>query len=148
MLRIIDENLASVPGAIGVNNHMGSRATADPRVMELLLADLTRRGMFFVDSRTTTNTVARPTAASLRTPFAERHVFLDNDRSRDAILSALRGALELAHRQEDVVMIGHATAPELAEILNEVYPVLSEHGYRFGRISDAVDVVRVAEGTE
>jgi len=138
ILRVIGENLGSVPGAIGVNNHMGSLATSDRRMMEIVLADLQRRDLFFIDSRTTVDTVARAVATYLQTPFAERHVFLDNDRSRDAILTAIRGALELAHTQERVVMIGHATVPELAAVLNEIYPVLAEHGYRFGLVSELV----------
>ncbi len=141
VLRVIDENLGSVPGAIGVNNHMGSLATSDRRIMEIVLADLQRRDLFFIDSRTTVDTVARPVAAYLQTPFAERHVFLDNERSRDAILTAIRGALELAHRQDQVVMIGHATVPELAAVLNEIYPILAEHGYRFGLVSELVEVL-------
>jgi uncharacterized protein len=145
ILRVIDENLGSVPGAVGVNNHMGSRATADRRVMELVLADIHRRSLFFVDSRTTVDTVVKPVAYNLRTPFAERHVFLDNDRSRDAILAAVRGALELAHRQESVVMIGHATVPELASVLNDIYPILIENGYRFGVVSELVSAVEIDE---
>jgi len=141
ILRVIDENLGSVPGAIGVNNHMGSLATSDRRIMEIVLADLQRRDLFFIDSRTTVDTVARPVAGYLQTSFAERHVFLDNERSRDAILSAVRGALELAHRQDQVVMIGHATVPELAAVLNEIYPILRAHGYRFGLVSELVQVL-------
>jgi len=136
IVRTIEEDLGSVPGVIGVNNHMGSRATADARVMEVVLADLNRRGLFFVDSRTTAQSVARSAARYLQTPFAERDVFLDNDRSRHAILAAVGGALELAHSQDAVVMIGHATVPELASVLNDIYPVLVEHGYRFGWISE------------
>ena len=90
------------------------------------------------------DTVARPVATFLRTPFAERHVFLDNDRSRDAILLAIRGALEMAHSQERVVMIGHATVPELAAVLNEIYPVLAEQGYQFGLVSELVTVAGVS----
>ena len=141
ILRVIDENLGSVPGAIGVNNHMGSLATSDRRIMEIVLADLQRRDLFFIDSRTTVETVAKPVAGYLQTPFAERHVFLDNERSRDAILTAVRGALELAHRQAQVVMIGHATVPELAAVLNEIYPILRAHGYQFGLVSELVQVL-------
>ena len=144
ILRVIDDNLGSVPGAVGVNNHMGSLATADLRLMGILLADLHRRNLFYIDSRTTVDTVSKPVAAYLQTPFAERHVFLDNDRSRYAILTAIRGALELAHRQDAVVMIGHATVPELASVLNEIYPILIDHGYLFGVVSEMVSEAKVA----
>jgi len=144
--RRVAENLASVPGAIGVNNHMGSLATADPLVMTAILEELHRRDLFFLDSRTSAQTVARVVAEEIGIPFAERQVFLDNKRSRDEILRALSGGLELAQVGEPVIMIGHATVPLLAAILNEVYPVLDQEGYRFAGISDLVRPVRVVSG--
>ena len=146
VVRTMGENLASVPGAIGINNHMGSAGTADERLMEIVLADAKRRGLFFVDSRTTVETRARPIAAVIGTPFAERHVFLDNVRTRESILESLRAALLLAQSQEHVVMIGHATVPELAGVLNEAYPVLVDRGYKFGAISDLVEPPVVVMG--
>lgn len=146
VVSIVRANLDSVPGAIGVNNHMGSLATADERTMEIVLAELTRRGLFFVDSRTTVATVGRDVAEQLRIPFAERHVFLDNKRSREDILRAMSGALEMAHRQEHVVMIGHATVPELADVLSEIYPTLVNAGYRFGFVSEIVQAPSIAQG--
>lgn len=144
--RRVTENLASVPGAIGVNNHMGSLATADPFVMSTILEELHRRDLFFLDSRTTAQTVARVVAEEVGIPFAERQVFLDNERTREEILRALSGGLELAQAGEPVIMIGHATVPLLAAILNEVYPVLDREGYRFVGISDLVRPVRVVSG--
>jgi len=132
------ENLATVPGAIGVNNHMGSLATADPDVMRPLLTDLRARDLFFVDSRTTVDSVGRETAEEVDVRFAERNVFLDNERDRDSMLGQLRRALELAHEQDSVLMIGHATVPELADLLNEIYPILQEYGYEFGAVSSLV----------
>ncbi len=144
--RLVNENLASVPGAVGVNNHMGSLATSDPDVMRVILEQLHRRGLFFLDSRTSAQTVARVVAAQVGIPFAERQVFLDNVRTREEILRALSGALELAQIGEPVIMIGHATVPVLASILNEVFPVLDREGYRFVGISDLVRPVRVVSG--
>jgi polysaccharide deacetylase 2 family uncharacterized protein YibQ len=138
ILVAVEENLSSVPGAVGVNNHMGSAATADERVMEIVLAEVRRRGLYFLDSRTTAQTVAPRIAAYLDTPFVERDVFLDNERDREAILSSLSVALRLAAEQDTVVMIGHVTDGELASVLAEVYPVLEARGYRFGFLSDAV----------
>jgi polysaccharide deacetylase 2 family uncharacterized protein YibQ len=143
----IDANLATVPGAIGVNNHMGSLATADPVVMEAVLDHLHRRALFFVDSRTSSATVGRPTAAEVGIPFAERDVFLDNVRTREAILSSIQHALELSHRGDPVVMIGHVTVPLLAEILNEVYPILDAAGYRFVGVSELVRPVLAVAGS-
>ncbi len=75
--RLLDAALASVPGAVGVNNHMGSKATADAAFMDVLLDALGRRGLFFVDSRTTVLTVAASEAERLGVPYLARKVFLD-----------------------------------------------------------------------
>ena len=144
----IRENLRTVPGAIGVNNHMGSLATTDTRLMRTVLTTLHERGLFFLDSRTSADTVGRSVAAEVGIPFAERAVFLDNWRTRESILSALGHALELSQRGEPVVMIGHVTVPLLAEILLEVYPVLEAHGYRFVPVSRLVRPVNIAGGGE
>ncbi|MFP4114747.1 MAG: divergent polysaccharide deacetylase family protein [Spirochaetales bacterium] len=144
---LLSDNLATVPGAIGVNNHMGSLATTEPALMRTVLESLSGRGLFFLDSRTSAQTVARTVAAEVGIPFAERHVFLDNERTREAILGSLRHALELAHHGEPVVMIGHVTVPLLAEVLNETYPVIVANGYEFARISElAKPVGRLREG--
>lgn len=144
----IRENLRTVPGAIGVNNHMGSLATTDSRLMRTVLATLHERGLFFLDSRTSAETVGRSVAAEVGIPFAERAVFLDNWRTRESILSALGHALELSQRGEPVVMIGHVTVPLLAEILLEVYPVLDAHGYEFVPVSRLVSPVSIARGDD
>jgi polysaccharide deacetylase 2 family uncharacterized protein YibQ len=134
--QLIEANLDSVPLAIGINNHMGSRATADPRVMNLVLGEAKRRNLYFLDSRTTSRSVAATVAQELGVPFAERDVFLDNERERDSILGSLSRALELAYSQHDVILIGHVTVPLLAEILREVQPVLDSYGFEFGTLTD------------
>jgi hypothetical protein len=137
-------NLDSVPGAIGANNHMGSLATQDPAVMQQVLATLHEQGLFFLDSRTSSKTVARQIAHRVGLPFAERHVFLDNIRDSGAILQSVSVALQKARSGEPVVMIGHVTAGELVEVLSAIYPVLQEHGYRFEPLSRGVSVPRIA----
>jgi len=132
----IDVNLNSVPGAAGLNNHMGSRATQDERVMELVMQEAKRRGLYFLDSRTTSDSVAARVARRVGLSFAERNVFLDNVHTRDEILRALSGALQLAYERASVVVIGHVTVPLVAELLAEVYPVLVERGFTFGLLSD------------
>jgi polysaccharide deacetylase 2 family uncharacterized protein YibQ len=133
---LVAVNLDSVPGAVGLNNHMGSSATEDRRVMHSVLSEAKAKGLFFLDSRTTSATVARPVAEELGVPLVERHVFLDNTRTRDDILMALAGALGLAYEQPNVVMIGHITVGLLSEVIREVYPVLLEHGFSFGVLSE------------
>lgn len=108
--------LARVPGAVGANNHMGSRFTRDPRRMEVVLAFLRDRGLFFVDSRTSPATVGREVATRVGVPFAERRVFLDNDPSGPEIETRLEEAIRAAHREGCALAIGHPRV-ETLEVL-------------------------------
>ena len=126
----------SVPTAVGVNNHMGSRATADRRVMDVVASVLRQNGGWILDSRTTAQTVARAAAESAGIPFVERHVFLDNQRTHDYIRAALLDGVQLANQRGYAVMIGHVMVPELAEVLMEMYPAILASGFTFGYLSD------------
>ncbi len=138
------ENLATVPGAVGINNHMGSAGTADEALMTAILETVHDRGLFFLDSRTSAQTVAPAVAASLGVAFAERHVFLDNETDRASMLGAFEVALGRAARGETVVMIGHVTVTALAELLHDVLPVVLDAGYTFSLLSDHVRLVQVS----
>jgi len=110
--------LETVPHAAGVNNHQGSRATADPALMEALMPALRQRGLFFIDSRTTAATVAYDTAERLGVRAASRKVFLDDTPAREAILAQLELAAGEALRNGEAIAIGHphpATIATLAE---------------------------------
>lgn len=151
IVEILRKDISTVPFLIGVNNHMGSRATADKRVMRAVLEEVKRQGLFFLDSRTTADSVAQPIAEQLRLPFAQREVFLDNDKSRAAILAAFGGAEKIAADRGYAVMIGHVWTDALAGIIKELYPRLLADGFVFGRLSDLVaenSAAAVARGGE
>ncbi len=126
---VLAGNLATVPGAIGMNNHMGSRATSDRATMEPVLLDVAERNLYFLDSRTAVSTVVAETARSLGLSILERNVFLDNNPDRDSIDAAIREGMELASRRGHAVMIGHVMVTELAEALHDLYPEMMEEGY-------------------
>jgi uncharacterized protein len=110
--------LETVPRAEGVNNHQGSRATADPALMEAVMTALRARGLFFVDSRTTAATVAYDAAERAGVRAASRKVFLDDTPERDAVLAQLELAARDALRDGSAIAIGHphpATIAALAE---------------------------------
>ncbi len=132
---ILERNLSSLPPVVGVNNHMGSRATQDEDIMQAVLEELHQRGLFFLDSRTTHLSAAPRVAAEVGIPFMERDVFLDHDPQREAIEAALHQALTVAETQGHAVMIGHVMVSELAEVFEEIYPQLVEYGYRFEPLS-------------
>lgn len=115
--------LDSFAGFAGVNNHMGSRFTTFRPGMETVLRQLRGRGLMFLDSRTTPQSVGESVAQDLGLPFLVRHVFLDDDESLDAVRRRLAEAEAIARRQGFVVAIGHpheATLVALAEWLPTV----------------------------
>lgn len=131
-------NLETVPGIRGVNNHMGSRATADPLVMDVVLQTVKDEGLFFLDSRTSVDTVGRRTAEKLNVPYLERAVFLDNESNRDYIRNAVREGMQIAERKGHAVMIGHVMVNELVEVLNEMYPFIEDEGFDLRYLSELV----------
>lgn len=146
---LLERNFASITGAAGTNNHMGSAGTSDPRIMNAVMAYLAESGRFFVDSRTTPTSVAAPYAAKYGVPFMQRDVFLDHDRDPAAIRAALRKGLAVAREHGHAVLIGHASVAAVAEALFEVYPQLQHHGYEVVPLSALFpprDAERVANG--
>ena len=135
--RVVSDMLASVPYAIGVNNHEGSRATADAQLMAEVMAVLRARNLFFVDSRTTAATVAYDTARQAGVPAAFRNVFLDDVETREAVLAQLNLAARDATRQGSAVAIGHPH-PETLAALAEGLPKLQAQGIRFVFVSSLV----------
>jgi polysaccharide deacetylase 2 family uncharacterized protein YibQ len=114
--------LDSVPGAVGVNNHMGSRGTADMRVMRAVLGVVKAQGLIWVDSRTTLNTVGARLAGEMGIRTASRQVFLDNEDEPEAIRAQIVRLIEMARRDRQAIAIGHAhrrTTQVLREMLSE-----------------------------
>ncbi|EGB13715.1 protein of unknown function DUF610 YibQ [Pseudodesulfovibrio mercurii] len=103
----VADNLARIPEAIGVNNHMGSRFTADKAGMAVALTEFKRHGLFFLDSLTSGKSVGRATAKTVGIPFYERDTFLDNVKDVNAILLQLRKTERVAQRQGRAIAIGH-----------------------------------------
>jgi len=135
--RDLDGMLETVPHAAGVNNHQGSRATADATLMAELMPALRRRGLFFIDSRTTAATVAHDTAEKAGVRSASRKVFLDDMPKRDAILAQLDLAARDAARDGFAIAIGHPH-PETLAALVEAAPRLEARGVRFVFVSQVV----------
>jgi polysaccharide deacetylase 2 family uncharacterized protein YibQ len=113
-------NLSAIPGVSGVNNHMGSRLTTLEPVLNQVFSVLKKEGLFFVDSRTSRDSVCRHSARLLQVPFAQRDVFLDNIQEPDYIRGQLRELADIARRHGTAIGIGHpyrATCDVLREEL-------------------------------
>jgi len=129
-------NIESIRFARGVNNHMGSRATADRRVMTDVLGALPK-GMYFIDSKTTGNSIAGRLARTMRVKTASRNVFLDDVQDVVSIRRQLAELAETASSRGVSVGIGHMY-PSTIQVLTEDAPKLRAEGFRFVRASAVV----------
>ena len=118
-----------VPLATGLNNHMGSRTTSEPESMLKVLREVRRRGLTFVDSRTSPLSVGDGLAAQLGIPHTARDVFLDNSPVPAAILRQLTEAERLARRRGHALAIGHPYPTTLA-VLDSWLPAAQARGLK------------------
>jgi polysaccharide deacetylase 2 family uncharacterized protein YibQ len=132
------KNLTEIGPVSGFNNHEGSRATGDPAIMRPLLEISRDSGLYFLDSRTTSDTAAPRVAGELGITIAQRDIFLDNDQSRESILAALEAGCKRAEQNGTAILIGHAWSPRLAAILAEMYPQLVRQGFVFATVSSTL----------
>ncbi len=134
----VEEDLAQVPLARGVNNHEGSKASADERVMRDVIGVLAQKGgLFFVDSRTSAASVGQATAESLGVPSAARDVFLDNRNDVAYTEGQLLEAAQIARRTGYAIAIGHPRATTL-QAVREMIPRLTASGIEFVLVQDMV----------
>ena len=127
--------LDQIPEAIGMNNHQGSQATADPGVMNSVAAVLKERNKFFIDSRTTPETVAESIMNNWKVPSARRNVFLDNDHDEEKITRQLLFLVEIAERDGSAIGIGHVKQNTL-NVLRKQIPELKRKGFKFEFVSN------------
>jgi len=138
---LVASDIADVPGATGVNNHMGSRASADRATMSAVFSVLGQRRLFYLDSRTTAYTVAVQEAARRGVPCVSRSVFLDDAPDEASVVAQLDRAVEEARAQGAAIAIGHPHAATLA-VLERELPGIAESGIVLCRVSDLVAAAR------
>ena len=121
-------------GFVGVNNHMGSRFTEDPRAMRVVLAEVQKRGLMFLDSRTSPKSVGRSVARDLGLTFLERNVFLDNDNDVGKVRHQLEQVERLARKQGFAIAIGHPREATI-EALKTWIPQAKDRGINIVPVS-------------
>ena len=131
----LQQMLATVPDAVGANNHQGSRATADPALMDAVMQSLHRRNFFFIDSRTTVQTVAYETAERDGVRAAYRRVFLDDVQTPEAVRRQLDLAVHDAEKDGWAIAIGHPH-PTTISVLSKTLPGIESRGIRLVFASD------------
>jgi len=133
----IHSAINNIPHAVGVNNHMGSKATADLKTMTWIMQEIKTRDMAFIDSRTTVHTVAEEAAQAQGVPTNRRHVFLDNERSAAAIRIQLDEAVYRSRMEGEIIAIGHLDKVTI-EVLSQELPGLAKRGADLVNPSDLV----------
>jgi len=107
LLYQLKKNLDDIPHIRGVNNHMGSKMTALDAQMNQIFTIIKKRGLYFIDSRTTTATLGRQSARLMRVPFAERDIFLDHVQTPEFIRKQFKRLVQIAYKQGEAIGIGH-----------------------------------------
>ncbi|MBM7614126.1 divergent polysaccharide deacetylase family protein [Alkaliphilus hydrothermalis] len=139
----ICEGLEELRWAVGMNNHMGSKATQDKRVMESILQIAKEKNMFFVDSVTTQHSVVGQVSKNMEVTSLKRDVFLDNSKNQNEIEKQLMKLGEIALKKGYAIGIGHV-GPEggivTVNAIKAMYPELKKKGIVFVYISQLKDL--------
>lgn len=135
--KILERSLQEVPGAVGVSNHMGSKATQDRATMLPLLECIKNKGLIFMDSYTIASSVAYPLAQELNLPAIKRDVFLDVEHNEGEIRNRVWDLARRAKRKGQAIGVGHCHQL-MFEILTEEMPKIEAAGYEFVYLSELV----------
>ncbi|MFH1860623.1 MAG: divergent polysaccharide deacetylase family protein [bacterium] len=136
--RQLEGAIKDVPYIKGVNNHMGSRATADSKLMALFMDKLKGKGLYFVDSLTTPKTVAYKFAKEYGINAARRKVFLDNINDIEHVKQQMNALIAIAKKDGTAIGIGHATKGSTVAVLSEMMPLLKAQGIEVVPASELV----------
>ena len=143
---VIQQSLNSVPGAVGVNNHMGSRVTADRNTITDVLEELQIRNLYFIDSRTIAESVAFDVARELDMRCGKRDVFVDFKLDPQTIRSSLSKLAEKAKTNGYAIGIGHCCDATL-QVLQEEISKYQAEGYNFKKVSHVIEQVAIPKGS-
>jgi len=134
--RVVESAVAALPEAVGINNHMGSLLTADPERMRWLMEIIERQtDLYFVDSRTSVNSVAFYRARDRGIPSLSRDVFLDNDLDERKIERQFDALIRVAKRRGKAIAIGHPNRQTIA-VLERRLPMLAKLGVELVPVSE------------
>jgi polysaccharide deacetylase 2 family uncharacterized protein YibQ len=133
---LIDDSFKKMPLIVGVNNHMGSKATEDKTLMRIIFKKIKKKGLFFMDSMTSPHhSICGELADEMKLPFAKRDVFLDNVNTREAIEKQMVELADKARRQGYAIAIGHDRKLTM-QVLQDDIPLLQKQGFEIVHVKD------------
>ena len=137
IISAVEESVGQVPYIDGVNTHMGSKITSDTDLIRIILEQLKNRGLYFIDSRTTAESVAFDEAQKMGIPSAVRNVFLDSEIEEGFIRSQLIRLFRHAQQNGSAVGICHPS-PETLKVLRENLHLVERYGLQTVFASEVV----------
>ncbi len=136
--KTLAEDLESIPYVVGVNNHQGSKMTRDPQAMARVAEFLVENGLYFIDSRTTPDSVAYKVAKNHGLRAAENDMFLDNEKDVAYIKGRLELLIERAEKKGKAIGICHVH-PATIEALRQIFPVMEQRNIELVPASELVN---------
>ncbi|MCX8011607.1 MAG: divergent polysaccharide deacetylase family protein, partial [Desulfobacterota bacterium] len=124
---IIQNHLHNFRYIKGVNNHMGSRATENEATMRAVFKALKPSGLYFIDSRTSSNSQAYNLAKAMKIPAGKNFIFIDNEPEVNYSKNSITKGIQLAKKNGEAIIIGHSRETTL-KALKEIIPELKEQG--------------------
>lgn len=134
IISIFHRALKSIPDSVGISNHMGSRATQDKDFMRVILSEIRKQNLFFLDSLVTEKSICKELSREMKVRFAQRNVFLDNKNDSEYIKSQLAQLILRAKSEGSAIGIGHGKETTL-KVLREMLPELEEQGIQLVYVS-------------
>jgi len=138
ILRELSRDIEEVPYIKGVSNHMGSRMMEDPEKVRIVLSELKRRGLYFLDSRTTPQTVGLKVAKSLGLKAMERSLFIDHSLNEEDIKQKIESLIQFSLAHGKAVGIGHPY-PSTLKSLKEMIHKMKEMGIELVPLSAVLE---------
>ena len=139
--QLLEESMLEIPYAVGMNNHMGSRAMQSKNVVGALMDFANEKGFYFVDSKTYDNKIAQEIATNKHTPYLVRDVFLDNTPNTAYVIERLNEAYKVAKEKGYAIVIGHVgpqKGPHTAAALKAMVQELQSKNVEFVTVSQLI----------
>lgn len=140
ILELLVSALNSVPFAKGMNNHMGSMATTDLRVMNIVINFAKSNNLVFLDSLTSPDSIAEMVSEINQIPILKRNIFLDVNDDKESVTEQFDKGIEITESTNPVILIGHIQNINVINILNGLYPVLKENEIELKYLSELIKI--------
>lgn len=142
--KTLAQSLKSVPYIVGVNNHMGSKLTTHPGIMNWVMEELSHHPFYFVDSKTSAQSIAAQSAQKHGIPTLTRDIFLDHEQNQAFIQKQFTRLIDIARKKGTAIAIGHPHRVTI-DYLKNTLPKLGEQGISIATISSLWQIKHPAQ---